>query len=594
MDVFEYPIDSSTLLRKKRHIRRKLLEMHSNLLNKKIAILGGSTTNEVADQLGLFLLNYGIHAEFYQSGYAQYWQESMFGTAELDEFHPDIIYIHTTWRNIEIFPTTADSLEKIEDILTAEYTRFKQMWEALAVKFSCPIIQNNFERPNYRLMGNRDIWDPHGRSNFISRLNQMFYDYAIKHEKFYINDIDYLSADYGLNAWEDVFSWHMYKYAMSLNAIPVLAGSLANIIKSLYGYNKKALVLDLDNTLWGGVIGDEGPDNIVIGPELPEGQVYAEFQNYCKNLKQVGVVLAVDSKNDEINALEGLNHPEGILRPSDFVSIKANWKNKDQNLKSIAAELDLSVESFVFVDDNPAERTIVANQLPNVAVPSVKGVENYVKILDHNGYFETTILSEEDLERTEMYHAKEKAVQSMAGYADYGEYLDSLQMVVTVQNFESVYTQRIAQLTNKTNQFNLTTLRCNEEEIRTMADEPNYLCLCGKLKDKFGDNGVVTVIVGECKGTVLHLRLWLMSCRVFKRGVENAMMDCLAEEAALRGITNIAGYYYPTEKNAMVENFYGDMGFRQKRKDISGKTIWDLQLCEYEKRCNHITIEKKL
>lgn len=594
MDVFEYPIDSSTLLRKKRHIRRKLLEMHSNLLNKKIAILGGSTTNEVADQIGLFLLNYGIHAEFYQSGYAQYWQEAMFGTAELDEFHPDIIYIHTTWRNIEKFPTTADSLEKIEDILTAEYTRFEQMWEVLAVKFSCPIIQNNFERPNYRLMGNRDIWDPHGRSNFISRLNQMFYDYAIKHEKFYINDIDYLSADYGLNAWEDVFSWHMYKYAMSLNAIPVLASSLANIIKSLYGYNKKVLVLDLDNTLWGGIIGDEGVDNIVIGPELPEGQVYAEFQNYCKNLKQIGVVLAVDSKNDEINALEGINHPGGILRPTDFVSIKANWENKDQNLKSIADELDLNVESFVFVDDNPAERAIVANQIPNVAVPSVEGVENYVKILDHSGYFETTILSEEDLEKTEMYHSKEKAVQSIAAYADYGEYLDSLEMVLTVQNFESVYIQRIAQLTNKTNQFNLTTLRCNEEEIRYMAEQPNYLCLCGKLKDKFGDNGVVTVVVGERKGTILHLRLWLMSCRVFKRSVENAMMDCLVEEAAMCGITNITGYYYPTEKNAMVENFYRDMGFQQKRKDISGKTIWDLQLCEYEKCCNYMVIENKL
>lgn len=594
MEVFEYPIDSSILLRRKKQIYRKLLDMYPNPLNKKIAILGGSTTNEVADQLELFLLNYGIQAEFYQSEYAQYWQEAMFGTPELDEFHPDIIYIHTTWRNIEVFPTTGDSLEEIEDILTAEYIRFEQMWEALTIKFSCPIIQNNFERPNYRLMGNRDIWDPHGRSNFISRLNQMFYDYAIKHEEFYINDIDYLSADYGLSAWEDVFSWHMYKYAMCLNAIPILASSLANIIKSLYGYNKKVLVLDLDNTLWGGVIGDEGVNNIVIGPELPEGQVYAEFQSYCKNLKQIGVVLAVDSKNDEINALEGLNHPEGILRPTDFVSIKANWENKDQNLKSIASELDLSVESFVFVDDNPAERAIVASQIPGVAAPLLEGVENYVKTLDHSGYFETTILSKEDLEKTEMYHAKEKAVQSMAAYADYGEYLESLEMVVTVQNFESVYIQRIAQLTNKTNQFNLTTLRCSEEEIRSISENPDYLCLCGRLKDKFGDNGVVTVVAGERKGTILHLHLWLMSCRVLKRGVENAMMDCLAEEAAMYGITNIVGYYYPTDKNGMVENFYEDMGFQQKRKDKSGKTIWNLHLCEYKKHCNHMVIEKKL
>ncbi|MCI5556517.1 HAD family hydrolase, partial [bacterium] len=243
MDCFNYPLDTGTLLRKKRRIRKELLAQNSHPLHKRIAILGGSTTNEVADQLGLFLLQYDIQAEFYQSEYAQYWQDAMFGTPELDAFHPDILYIHTSWRNVTEFPTTASSEEEIDAMLEREYTRFTQMWQALRDKFHCPIIQNNFDRPNYRLMGNRDIWDPRGRSNFLSRLNQKFYGYAAAHEDFYINDIDYLSADYGVSAWGDAFYWHMYKYAMCLDAIPSLAGSVANIIKSIYGRNKKALVL---------------------------------------------------------------------------------------------------------------------------------------------------------------------------------------------------------------------------------------------------------------------------------------------------------------------------------------------------------------
>ena len=405
MECFHYPLDTEQLLRKKRRIRKQLQAQIAHPLHKKIAILGGSTTNEVADQLGLFLLNYGIEAEFYQSEYGRYWQDAMFGTPELDAFAPDVIYIHTTWRNIQDFPTVGQEAAAVEEMLEAEYARFESMWQALAQRYHCPVIQNNFDRPNYRLMGNRDVWDTHGRTNFISRLNQKFYAYAASHEDFYINDIDYLAADYGLTAWGDAFYWHMYKYAMCLDAIPSLASSLANIIKSLYGRNKKALVLDLDNTLWGGVVGDDGVDGIAIGPEVPEGQVYAEFQSYCKALKSIGVVLAVDSKNDEANALAGLNHPDGVLRPDDFVCIKANWEPKDRNLLAIAEELNLGADSFVFADDNPAERSIVAAQVPGVETPVLDGAENYIKMLDHGGYFEVTALSGEDLKKTELYHA---------------------------------------------------------------------------------------------------------------------------------------------------------------------------------------------
>lgn len=592
MDCFHYPLDTEQLLRKKRRIRRELLAQNPHPLHKKIAILGGSTTNEVADQLGLFLLNYGIEAEFYQSEYGQYWQDAMFGTPELDEFKPDVIYIHTNWRNIEHFPTTADTPAQVDEMLENEYARFETMWQALARKFSCPVIQNNFDRPNYRLMGNRDVWDVRGRTNFISRLNQKFYAYAAAHEDFYINDLDYLASDYGLTAWGDAFFWHMYKYAMCLDAIPSLANSLANIIKSLYGRNKKALVLDLDNTLWGGVVGDDGVDGIAVGPEVPEGQVYAEFQSYCKALKSIGVVLAVDSKNDEENALAGLNHPDGVLRPKDFVAIKANWDPKDQNLKAIAAELNLGADSFVFADDNPAERAIVAAQVPGVATPVLDGAENYIKTLDHGGYFEVTTLSGEDLKKTELYHANAERRRAQAAFADYGAYLDSLEMTATIRGFEPLYIQRIAQLTNKSNQFNLTTLRCSEDDIRSMAEDPAWLCLYGKLVDKFGDNGVVTVVAGQAEGETLHLRLWLMSCRVLKRGMEDAMMDAVVADAAARGLKTIRGYYYPTAKNGMVKEFYAEMGFARVDEDAEGNTTWELDVESYAPRHPHMKIER--
>ncbi len=592
MDCFRYPYDIETLLRKKRRLRKALLAETPNPLHKKVAILGGSTTNEVADQLGLFLLTYGIEAEFYQSEYGQYWQDAMFGTPELDAFAPDVIYIHTNWRNITAFPQLGDDAAAVEALLDAEMQKFTAMWDALEQKFHCPIIQNNFERPNYRLLGNRDIWDLHGASGYVSRLNQRFYAAAQQRRSFYINDIDYLAADFGLTRWHDGFYWHMYKYAMSLDAVPSLAASVAHIIKAIYGRNKKVLALDLDNTLWGGVVGDDGVEGIAIGPELPEGQVYAEFQSYCKALKSIGVVLAVDSKNDEANALAGLNHPDSVLRPDDFVAIKANWEPKDKNLAEMAAALDLGVDSFVFADDNPAERAIVAAQLPGVDTPALERAETYLQTLDHGGYFEVTALSKEDMAKTELYRQNAQRAAAQAAFADYGQYLDSLEMTARIAGFEPLAIPRIAQLTNKSNQFNLTTLRCSEDDIRNMAADPDYICLHGRLADKFGDNGIVTVVAGQRQGDEVHLRLWLMSCRVLKRGMEDAMMDALAADAAARGAKTLVGYYYPTAKNAMVKEFYAGMGFTKAAEDAAGNTAWRLDLAGYAPKHLHMKVER--
>lgn len=590
MECFAYPLDTKMLLRKKKSIKKELLNNEKQWICKKIAVLGGSTTNEVVDQLEIALLNHGIKAEFYQSEYGLYWEDAMFGNEQLDAFGPDIIYIHTNWRNITAFPEIHDTEDEVMQKLQEQYERFGSMWKKLEEKFRCPIIQNNFDRPNYRLLGNRDIWDYRGRSNFISRLNQNFYQYAQKNKSFYINDIDYLAQDYGLSEWGAAIYWNMYKYACCLNAIPYLAGSVANIIKSIFGKNKKLLALDLDNTLWGGVIGDDGPEGIKVGPDMIEGQPYYEFQQYCKNLQKIGVVLAVASKNDQENALEGLRHPDGVLKEEDFVSIKANWEPKNQNLQEIAEELSVGTDSFVFVDDNPVEQDIVRTQLPEAAVPKVESVENFIEVLDHSGYFEVTSLSTEDLGKTAQYQARAKVQSLQASFENYEDYLLSLEMKAEITGFEPMYVQRITQLTNKSNQFNLTTLRCSEDEITKMQESPNYICLCGRLIDKFSDNGIVTVVAGEILADELNIKLWLMSCRVLKRELEEVMMNELMKKAAEQKLSYVNGVYIPTAKNHMVEKFYGDMGFELCSSDENGETHWRMKVDEYQYKKSAVSV----
>lgn len=582
------PPFSNDLLVKRKRLRRELLESGADFLNKRVAILGGSTTHDIKDMLDLFLLHHGIRCTFYESEYAQYWQDAMFPNPALEEFQPDIIYIHTTNRNVSRYPLLSDPPEAVDALLEEELDRYRQMWDRLARTYPCVIIQNNFEYPDWRLQGNREASDIHGRVNFLTRLNLAFAQYAQTHDRFYLHDLNYLSASYGLERWCDPFCWHMYKYAMALPAIPYLANSVANIIKSLYGKNKKALALDLDNTLWGGVVGDDGPENLQVGQETPMGQAYSAFQDYLKAHKQLGVLLNVISKNDRSNALAGLNRPDMTLTPEDFLLIKANWEPKSQNLLDMARELSLLPESFVFVDDNPAEREIVRRQVPGAAVPELGDQpEDYIRAIDRLGCFEVTTLSADDAARTEMYRQNAARSRAEAAFTDYGSYLRSLEMEAEILPFSPMYFSRIAQLTNKSNQFNLTTRRFTQAEIAGMAADSRYVTLYGRLSDKFGDNGVVSLVIGEVQGDRLDVILWLMSCRVLKRDMEYAMMDALAARCGALGVKTIRGFYFPTAKNGMVRDFYEKQGFQKLSEDPDGSTVWELSLAGYEPK-NHV------
>ena len=408
----------------------------------------------------------------------------------------------------------------------------------------------------------------------------------------YLIDLDYLSSDYGLKKWSDPFYWYMYKYALAVPAIPYLSFNVANVIKSIYGKNKKGLVLDLDNTLWGGVVGDEGVNGICIGKEESEGQAFFDFQKYIKLHKDLGVLLNVDSKNDEQNALAGLNHPEGVLKPDDFICIKANWNSKDLNFKEIAKELNVLPESLVFVDDNPAERNIVTSQFNNVSAPEISDVAKSIELIDRSGFFETVQLSKDDLKRNEMYQENVKRTNFQKTFLNYADYLDSLNMKATIKPFDPLYIDRIAQLTNKSNQFNLTTKRYTKEEIEQIALDSSYITLYGRLEDKFGDNGIVSIFIGRIEQKKLHIELFLMSCRVLKRDMEYAMLDEIVKKANSLALTEVLGYYYPTEKNGMVKALYQDFGFKKLSIDDQGNSVWSLSLQEktYIDKNKHIQV----
>jgi FkbH-like protein len=592
-NLLEYPFDNELLLKKRKSIRKELLSDGTNRIHKKVAVLGGSTTHDIVQIMDLFLLNNGIEAEFYESEYAQYWEDAMFGNEKLDAFQPDIIYIHTSIRNIKDFPNLYTTEDEVGSLIYSTYSHYEQMWKRILSRgLSCIIIQSNFEYPFYRILGNKEVSDIHGKIYFINRLNEMFYQFAREHTNFFINDINYLSASYGLEKWSDPFYWHMYKYSLNMQAIPTLALSITNIIKSIYGKNKKSLILDLDNTLWGGVVGDDGVDNLQIGPETSIGQVYSEFQSYLKELKSIGIMLNVNSKNDEENALAGLKHPDGILKPEDFIIIKANWEPKSKNLIEISREMNILPESLVFIDDNPAEREIVKQQVAGVTVPDIETVEHYINIIDKSGFFEVTNLSDDDIKRNDMYKENIERVKQEQSFADYNDYLKSLNMKGTIKSFESIYISRIAQLTNKSNQFNLTTKRYSQAEIEQVAEASDYIDIYGKLEDKFGDNGVVSIVIGRQVNDICHIDLWIMSCRVLKRNMEFAMMDELVKRCKERGIYTIIGYYYPTTKNNMVREFYREQGFTKLQEDDDGNTKWIFKINEnYTNKNNVIKVE---
>lgn len=507
----------------------------------KIAILGGSTTNHIAKTLR-------EKYEIYEDDFGKFYETAMFG--DFNGFTPDFIYIHTTIRNIVYEPNVKDSPDEILRKLDSEYIRFEEMWFKLYKDYGCHIIQNNFELPFYRLLGNRDCYDVRGKSRFVTKLNERFYDFASNHDWFHINDINWLSANYGLEKWHNIDHWHMYGYALDVNAIPILCSNISKIIKSICGENKKAIAIDLDNTLWDGLAG-EGTVN--VSADNATGRAFREFQKYIKDLN---VPLYVISKNNKDAALSALRTSGGILNESDFPIIIANWDNKANNLLKLSEEVGIAPTDFVFIDDSEAERYLVHEQT-GAETPSIGYITERIRELDKQAYFEQTIITNDDLYRPDMYKANRERESFKSKFSDYREYLKNLDMTAEIEHVNEHTENRAVQLIKKTHQFNLTGINV------TNLISDDRITLTAKLKDKFGDNGLVSVISAICFDNVASVDVWVMSCRVLKRDLEFAIFDRFVDECKSRGIEQIVGLFYETDKNKSNRSIYRKLGFVQ-------------------------------
>jgi FkbH-like protein len=586
---FDYPLDIKSIISKTDQIKKDLLLTEDIFLEKKIAILGGSTTNELVNFLDLFLLANGMKGVFYESDYGKYLEEALFDNDRLQEFKPDIVYIHTTNKNIDIFPDFDSTEEEVESLLSDEINKYHSIWKALE-PLSTIIIQNNFDLPQYRTLGNLDAIDYRGRVHFINQLNFSLHKAVQNARNVYLNDLNFISSKVGLTVWYDDRLWHLYKYAASFSGLIHLAKNIQNIVSALFGKTKKNLVLDLDNTLWGGVIGDDGLEKIKIGEDGGSGESFSGFQKELKRLKDSGVLLTVASKNEESNALIGLSHDEGVLKPEDFGVIKANWNPKDHNIDEIAREINLGLDSFVFLDDNPAERALVSGSLPEVAVPDIgNDPNNYFKYIDENGFFERVSLAQEDTDRSKYYSENKQRDDAKNKFQSQDAFLESLQMFGKISLFDETHIERITQLINKTNQFNLTTKRYSLAEVIKIKDDSKFIAFYGRLEDKFGDNGLISILIAKKNAHTIHIDTWLMSCRVLKRGMEFAMFNALLEEAKKLKITQIIGHFVPTEKNMMVKSLYSDLGFNLSSSSDQ-EDIYNLDVNSMVKAKHHIEI----
>src|ERR1700677_1590833 len=584
-------LPAEEILQKRKRFCRELASTQ-DLQPVRLAVLGGTTTNEVVDLLEVLLLADGFKSTFYQSEYNKYYEDAVHEPEKLREFQPDIAYIHTHWLNIQQFPTAGCSESDCQILVRGETTRFQSIWNSLHENIGCQLIKNNFEHPSLGVLGNLDAVAYDGQTRFVYELNLEFAKAANRNRKLLLQDLNTLAGRTGHARWFDWPRWYSYKILTTPEGSLAIARSLAAMIGSMLGRAKKCLILDLDNTLWGGVIGDDGLDRIQIGNETAVAEAYTAFQKYCLSLRRRGVLLAVCSKNNLDVARSGFTHPDSILKLEHFAAFKANWEPKHENILAIARELNLGANSFVFVDDNPAERAIVEAQIPGIAVPNVgSDISNFVAILEAARYFESISLSKDDLQRVRQYEENTQRANVEARFANYGEYLDSLEMTAEIGLFKPVYMERIAQLTNKTNQFNLTTRRYTVADME-FAVTNGHIGIYGKLADRFGDNGLVSVVLGRIEGPDLHLDLWLMSCRVLKRDMELAMLDYVTELAHKTDIRTIYGYYLPTAKNGIVADHYEKIGFTLFSHDPkTDATIWSLDITNYQPHNTHIKLK---
>lgn len=547
----------------------------------KLGLIGDGTLALSAPVIAGSGLRHGLLIEVVEGAYGSAVQEALDPSSTLHTAGLDMALIAADVRLLGLNRAAA-SLEAADQKVAAAFGQLKMIVEGLKPAVSAAVLVQTVVPPLEPLFGSFDRVEPTSAYAMTAELNRRLADWAGSGQIVLV-DTARLAASVGLERWDAPSHWHASKLAFAPEMAPVYGDVVARTLAALRGRSRKCLVLDLDNTLWGGVIGDDGVGGIKLGQGSAAGEAFLAVQELALELRRRGVVLAVCSKNEEAAALQPFReHPEMVLKEDHIAVFQANWTDKAANLRAIAETLNIGVDALVFLDDNPAERAQVRRALPMVAVPELPDEPAlYPRMLMAAGYFEAVAFTQDDRDRAGMYQANAARAAAVQASGDLESYLASLEMVCTIRPVDGTTRARTAQLINKSNQFNLTTRRYTEAQVEAAESDPGRWISQIRLVDRFGDNGIICILIANRHADHWEIDTWLMSCRVLGRRVQDAALAHLAAAARAHGARRLVGRYIPSPKNAMVRDHYAKLGFTKIGDDPGGETLWELDLATY-------------
>jgi len=566
-------------------LKKNLKKDFSGLPRFRLAILGDSSTQFLHQAIRGYGYEVELNVEIYESDYGQTDQEIFNAQARLYTFKPDGVFLfYSTQKLLSGFYSCNENERR--SFASDQVSKLRNSLAKLRQSLSCKIILSNFTEIDDGVFGNFGNKHPASFIFQLRKLNVALMELAAEERDVFINDISGLNARMGLGYSFQPKLYVNSDIVFSLEFTALVARNLVDIVLPMMGKLKKCLILDLDNTLWGGIIGDDGMENIQIG-DLGIGKAYSQLQQWALQLKHRGIILAVSSKNTESIAREPFErHPDMVLRMDDISVFVANWENKADNIRYIQSILNIGFDSMVFIDDNPFERELVKKEIPGITVPDLpEDPAKYLDFLRGLNLFETASYSEEDAERTRQYREEAKRVVAQQSYSSQDEYLRSLQMTSAVKGFDSFNTPRVAQLTQRSNQFNLRTVRYTEGEIAALITAPGAYTLSFDLKDSYGDHGLIAALILKEQEGALFIDTWVMSCRVLSRGMEQFIINQIVNLAEKQKISSVIGEYLPTQKNGIVKELYPSLGFVQD----NGK--WMLSVQDFKSFNTYIDAE---
>lgn len=540
----------------------------------RVALLGSATTNMIEQPLGLLLEAIGLEAKLHQAPFNSYVAEMFDAGSATSGFKPDVAAVIATSSAIPGWPHWNDPAERVAAAVHEACEHLLRPCRALHQRTGCDVVLTTMTPLPERPLGSAGIRYPGEANRFLAAVNEALARAA--EPWLHLLDVAALAALHGVYQWHDARMWYHGRFPVSFECFVPYVRALAQLIGALYGRSAKCVVVDLDDTLWGGIVGDDGVDGLVLGEGDARGEAFVALQRYLARLRERGVLLAVCSKNDEATALAPFaQRREMVLRREDFAAFVANWRPKSENLRAIARQLNIGLDALVLVDDNPAERAEVRRALPDVRVIELgDDPADYPAALDRAGWLETALISADDRERARGVAANAAREDLRAAAEDYSGYLRSLEQRAVIAPFRAADLDRIVQLTNKTNQFNLTTLRVTRADMEARL-AGGGLTATVRLADRFGDNGLISVLAARAEGADWWIDLWLMSCRVFNRGVEHLLCNHLVSEALRANVRCIHGLFRPSARNALVREHYQAMGF-QASAPADGAEHWVL------------------